>query len=97
MRCVRPHGSTWLRWVLDVDIQHLRTFLDRRVTDGVIRWMIDKLLNLGVLHGERTERFDVSDRRSYSVPNLADREAKNDNEPTHATQQDPWVAHQSVH
>src|SRR6267154_1702736 len=40
-----------LRWVLDVDIrkyfdtishQHLRAFLDQRVTDGVIRRMIDK-------------------------------------------------------
>ena len=42
------HG---LRWVLDIDIvkyfdsiphPHLRNFLDRRVTDGVIRRMIDK-------------------------------------------------------
>ncbi len=47
-----------LRWVLDVDIrkyfdtishEHLRTFLDQRVTDGVIRRMIDKWLKAGVL------------------------------------------------
>ena len=45
-------------WVLDVDIrkyfdtiphQQLRTFLDQRVTDGVIRRMIDKWLKAGVL------------------------------------------------
>jgi retron-type reverse transcriptase len=49
------HG---LRWVIDLDIEkyfdsishpHLRTLLDRRVTDGVIRRMIDKWLNAGVL------------------------------------------------
>ena len=49
------HG---LRWVIDLDIEkyfdsishpHLRTFLDRRVTDGVIRRMIDKWLKAGVL------------------------------------------------
>lgn len=47
-------------WVLEVDIRsffdemdhrHLRTFLDRRVRDGVIRRMIDKWLNAGVLEG----------------------------------------------
>ena len=47
-----------LRWVLDVDIrqyfdtivhEHLRAFLDRRVTDGVIRRMIDKWLKAGVI------------------------------------------------
>src|SRR5882724_7529979 len=45
-------------WVLDVDIRkyfdsiphsHLRAFLDQRVTDGVIRRMIDKWLKAGVL------------------------------------------------
>jgi group II intron reverse transcriptase/maturase len=45
-------------WVLDVDIRkyfdsiphyHLREFLDQRVTDGVIRRMIDKWLKAGVL------------------------------------------------
>ena len=47
-----------LRWVIDLDIEkyfdsishsHLRDFLDRRVTDGVIRRMIDKWLKAGVL------------------------------------------------
>jgi len=47
------HG---LRWVLGIDIvkyfdsiphSHLRAFLDRRVTDGVIRSMIDKWLKVG--------------------------------------------------
>jgi group II intron reverse transcriptase/maturase len=47
-----------LCWVLDVDIrkyfdtishEHLRAFLDQRVTDGVIRRMIDKWLKAGVL------------------------------------------------
>jgi len=50
--------SRGLRWVIDLDIEkyfdsishsHLRDFLDRRVTDGVIRRMIDKWLNAGVL------------------------------------------------
>jgi RNA-directed DNA polymerase len=45
-------------WVLDVDIRkyfdsishsHLRGILDQRVTDGVVRRMIDKWLNAGVL------------------------------------------------
>jgi RNA-directed DNA polymerase len=45
-------------WVLDVDIrkyfdsiphQHLRALLDQRVTDGVIRRMIDKWLKAGAL------------------------------------------------
>jgi group II intron reverse transcriptase/maturase len=47
-----------LRWVIDIDIEkyfdsishaHLRDFLDQRVTDGVIRRMIDKWLKAGVL------------------------------------------------
>src|SRR5260370_22520663 len=46
------------RWVLDVDVHkyfdslshsHLREILDQRVTDGVIRRMIDTWLNAGVL------------------------------------------------
>ena len=45
-------------WVLDVDVRkyfdsiphsHLRGILDQRVTDGVVRRMIDKWLNAGVL------------------------------------------------
>jgi RNA-directed DNA polymerase len=47
-----------MRWVLDIDIKRyfdtiphdqLRSFLDRRVTDGVVRRMIDKWLKAGVL------------------------------------------------
>src|SRR6202020_3100150 len=47
-----------LYWVLDIDIRnyfdsispsHLRAFLDQRVTDGVIRRMIDKWLKAGVI------------------------------------------------
>ena len=50
--------SYGLRWVIDLDIvkyfdsishSHLRAFLDRQVTDGVIRRMIDKWLKSGVL------------------------------------------------
>jgi len=53
--------SQGLRWVIDLDIEkyfdsishsHLRDFLDRRVTDGVIRRMIDKWLKAGVLEDE---------------------------------------------
>ena len=47
-----------LYWVIDLDIQkyfdsiphsHLREFLDQRVTDGIIRRMIDKWLNAGAV------------------------------------------------
>ena len=47
-----------LRWAVDADISkyfdtidhaHLRCFLDQRVTDGVVRRMIDKWLKAGVL------------------------------------------------
>ena len=46
------------RWVIDADISkyfdsipfsHLRSFLDLRIKDGVVRRMIDKWLNAGVL------------------------------------------------
>src|ERR1700751_1493142 len=49
------------RWVIDIDIEkyfdsiphsHLRDFLDQRVTDGVIRRMIDKWLKAGVLEDD---------------------------------------------
>jgi group II intron reverse transcriptase/maturase len=49
-------------WVLEADIRsffdkmthgHLRSFLDRRVRDGVIRRMIDKWLKAGVMEGGR--------------------------------------------
>ena len=52
-------------WVLDVDIRkyfdsiphhQLRAFLDQRVTDGVIRRMIDKWLKAGVLEEGRLQR-----------------------------------------
>ena len=51
-----------LRWVIDIDIEkyfdsiphaQLRDFLDQRVTDGVIRRMIDKWLKEGVLEDGR--------------------------------------------
>lgn len=54
-------------WVLDVDIRkyfdsiphhHLRAFLDQRVTDGVIRRMIDKWLKAGVLEEGLLQRAD---------------------------------------
>jgi RNA-directed DNA polymerase len=50
--------SKRLHWVLEIDIRkyfdsiphsHLRAFLDRRVTDGVIRRMIDKWLKAGAV------------------------------------------------
>jgi RNA-directed DNA polymerase len=56
------------RWVIDVDLRryfdtidhgHLRAFLDRRVTDGVIRRMIDKWLKAGVLEEDAIRRSDV--------------------------------------
>ena len=57
-----------LNWVLDIDIrkyfdsishEHLRGFLDRRVTDGVIRRMIDKWLKAGVLEDGLLRRTTV--------------------------------------
>jgi len=56
------------RWVLDVDLRryfdtidhgHLRALLDRRVTDGVIRRMIDKWLKAGVIEEGAIKRSDV--------------------------------------
>jgi retron-type reverse transcriptase len=50
--------DTGQRWVIDADISkyfdsidhgHVRSFLDLRIRDGVIRRMIDKWLNAGVL------------------------------------------------
>src|SRR5688572_7435873 len=52
-------------WVIEVDIeryfdtidhQHLRTFLDQRVRDGVIRRSIDKWLKGGVLEAGELKR-----------------------------------------
>ena len=57
-------------WVLDVDIRkyfdsishsHLREILDQRVTDGVVRRMIDKWLNAGVLEAGN---LHFADRRN---------------------------------
>jgi group II intron reverse transcriptase/maturase len=54
-----------VRWCIDLDIKkyfdtidhgHLRDFLNRRVTDGVIRRMIDKWLKAGVLEEGRLHR-----------------------------------------
>lgn len=57
-----------VRWVLDVDIQayfdtieheHLREFLAKRVTDGVVRRMIDKWLKAGVLERGQLRRSET--------------------------------------
>lgn len=56
------------RWVLDVDLRsyfdsidhgRLRSFLARRVADGVVRRMIDKWLKAGVLDEGQLRRSDV--------------------------------------
>ncbi len=69
-------GRQGLRWVLDVDISkyydtiqhhHLRAFLDRRVTDGVIRRMIDKWLKAGVLEHGLLQRSFPSKQTSARV------------------------------
>jgi group II intron reverse transcriptase/maturase len=57
--------SKRLYWVLEIDIRkyfdsiphyHLRAFLDQRVTDGVIRRMIDKWLNAGAVEDGLLQR-----------------------------------------
>jgi group II intron reverse transcriptase/maturase len=62
-----------LRWVIDVDIEkyfdsiphsQLRDLLDQRVTDGVIRRMIDKWLKAGVLEDGLLVRGRDPGRRS---------------------------------
>ena len=59
-----------LRWVLDIDIvkyfdsishSNLRSFLDQRVTDGVVRRVIDKWLKAGVLEDGTTSRVRYAD------------------------------------
>ena len=56
------------RWVLDVDLRKyfdsidrskLREFLDRRVTDGVVRRLIDKWLKAGVLEDGQLHHPDL--------------------------------------
>ena len=53
------------RWVIDADLKsyfdsishtHLRSFLDLRIKDGVVRRMIDKWLKAGVLEGGTVHR-----------------------------------------
>ena len=53
------------RWVIDADISkcfdsithsHLRSFLDLRIKDGVVRLMIDKWLKAGVLEEDALHR-----------------------------------------
>jgi RNA-directed DNA polymerase len=55
-------------WVLEVDIEsffdsldhaHLRRFLDRRVTDGVVRRVIDKWLKAGVMERGEWRRAEA--------------------------------------
>ena len=70
-----------LHWVIDLDIAkyfdsishaHLRDFLDRRVTDGVIRRMIDKWLKAGVLeHGRLSHATTGSPQGGVISPLLA--------------------------
>ena len=57
-----------LRWVIDADLaryfdsiphSHLRSFLDLRIKDGVIRRMLDKWLKAGVLDGEMLQRSET--------------------------------------
>ena len=56
------------RWVIDADIAkyydsidhgHLRSFLNLRIKDGVVRRMIDKWLKAGVLEGESLRRMET--------------------------------------
>lgn len=62
-------GLTAIRggWVVEVDIKsffdnldhrHLRSFLDQRVRDGVLRRMVDKWLKAGVLEGGELRRTE---------------------------------------
>ncbi len=70
-----------LRWVLDVDIRkyfdsishrHLRAFLDLRVTDGVIRRMIDKWLKAGVMeNGQLRQSTEGSPQGGVISPLLS--------------------------
>lgn len=70
-----------MRWVLDIDIKryfdtishsHLRSFLDQRVTDGVVRRMIDKWLKAGVLEdGSLTYKTEGTPQGGVVSPLLA--------------------------
>jgi RNA-directed DNA polymerase len=70
-----------MRWVLDIDIkryfdtiphEQLRSFLDRRVVDGVVRRMIDKWLKAGVLeNGSLTRSTEGTPQGGVISPLLA--------------------------
>lgn len=74
---MKMHGG----WVLEVDIQgffdslvhgHLRSFLDQRVRDGVLRRAIDKWLKAGVLEeGSITRPSDGTPQGGVISPLLA--------------------------
>jgi len=68
-------------WVLEIDIKsyfdrmdhsHLRRFLERRVRDGVLRWLIDKWLKAGVLEdGQLSYREEGTPQGGVVSPILA--------------------------
>jgi RNA-directed DNA polymerase len=70
-----------MRWVLDIDIkryfdtiphEQLRSFLDQRVVDGVVRRMIDKWLKAGVLeNGSLTRTTEGTPQGGVISPLLA--------------------------
>jgi group II intron reverse transcriptase/maturase len=82
LRDLRSHimGSNG-RWILDADIRsyfdtidhrHLRTFLARRVADGVVRKMVDKWLKAGVLEqGQLRRSHDGTPQGGVISPLLA--------------------------
>ena len=70
--CIWMLWAKRLYWVLDIDIRkyfdsiphsHLRTFLDQRVTDGVIRRMIDKWLKAGAVEDGLLSRTTEGSRK----------------------------------
>ena len=75
------------RWVIDGDIKkyydtishrHLRSFLDLRIKDGVIRRMIDKWLSAGVLEEGTLRRSDTGTPQGGVVsPILSERSDNN--------------------
>lgn len=82
LRALRDHiMDAGGRWILDLDIQRyfdtiehrkLRAVLDQRVRDGVIRRLIDKWLNAGVLEeGNFFRRHDGTPQGGVISPLLA--------------------------
>ena len=75
-----------LRWVIDADLSnyfgsishtHLRGFLDLRITDGVIRRMIDKWLKAGVLEEGVLRRSETGTPQGGVIsPMLSERSHK---------------------